>query len=453
MSVRGKTFHLSLAAFAGVIIFGTAVLAGGNLWILRWMYKKTVHDAAAGSVLELGRTLVNELAAHPAARTTKNGSQSWERFSHFAQSLCQTRKGVQYVSVAEQGTVLFQRQIGAGVPDPETPRTPGPRPAEVEVGRALLSDGLNPVPVVTFTARIPNDQGIEREVQIALRRDAVFDEEARPYAVLGAMFRIAMTTILASFSICILLVGITVHREMKRERQKQADEHLKFAGALASGVVHDLRNPLSSLRLDVQMLHKEAAKDAPAQHGRLQSLSERIRKTSDRIDSVLGEFLYVSTPSPARTEPVELNSCVKDCLMLLEPRFETTGVTMRIELADGQLELIANALDVKRALINVLTNAQQASPAGGTVTVKTCRTDNLATVEVSDQGPGIPVADRNRVFEMFVSMRPGGTGLGLALAKDAVERSGGSLSVEDNPGGGAKFRISLPLKPDREPIS
>jgi signal transduction histidine kinase len=111
------------------------------------------------------------------------------------------------------------------------------------------------------------------------------------------------------------------------------------------------------------------------------------------------------------------------------------------------MEVTGRSVALKRALINVLTNAKQASPSGGTVTVSTRREDGYAVVVIEDEGPGIPEPEKNRIFDMFVSGKPGGVGLGLYLAKAAVESNRGKITAENRVEGGARFVIRLPAGP------
>ena len=214
---------------------------------------------------------------------------------------------------------------------------------------------------------------------------------------------------------------------------------------LRAAIIHDVRNPMSSLRLDVQMLEKEAEKGRAGQSNRLIELAERARRTMDRVDLVMREFLYVSKPEPAAQELVDVNACVRDCLDLLGPRFERLGVHVRMDLAADPLEVMGFGVALKRAVINVLTNAKQASLQGATVHVRTAKAGAYADIEVRDEGPGIPRSDLKRIFGMFVSGRPEGVGLGLSLAKAAVESCGGTISAGNAPAGGARFVIRLPL--------
>jgi len=163
------------------------------------------------------------------------------------------------------------------------------------------------------------------------------------------------------------------------------------------------------------------------------------------MDKIFQEFLFLSRPGPDAREPVRLNVCIRDSLDMLAARFEQAGVAVKAELAEGDVEVTGQTVGLKRAIVNVLTNAEHFSPKGGTVLVRCFIEKESAVIEVCDQGPGVPESEKERIFEMFVTNRAGGSGLGLALARTAVENSGGRIGVADRPEGGACFRIVLPL--------
>jgi len=196
------------------------------------------------------------------------------------------------------------------------------------------------------------------------------------------------------------------------------------------------------------MLQKEAGRGPESRLDRLGELADRARRTMDRVDIVMREFLYVSRPEPSALERVDLADCVKDCLDLLGPRFETAGVSLHLDMQGGGTVVTGFGVGIKRALINVLTNAKQVSKQGGVVTIRVRSTEQAGVIEIGDEGPGLPNSELTRIFEMFVSNRSGGTGLGLHLAKAAVENSGGSISAANRPEGGALFTIRLPKAPE-----
>lgn len=438
-------YRYSLLALAGALIACIALIATVNLWYLSRLHSESLHTSAAQSVLDQGAEFARVLAAQPAVVESQEDGNRWTEFRRMIQSLRQIEPSLQYVSVNEGDVIVFHDEVGVGGSNAvQGVLGAMPPAADVRVGRARVSAGSGIVPVLTFTAP-DTGSGPRRWVQVALRKEAVNQREAQAAAALGMMLRLAVATLTISFGLAVLLVVGLLRQEIERHRRERAAEHLAFAGALADGIIHDVRNPLSSLRLDVQMLQKEAAKGSDGAGPRIVELAARARKTMDRVDLVMREFLYVSRPEPAERECLDVNECVRDCLDLLGPRFEAAGVHLQAELATAPLPVLGYGVGLKRAAINILTNAKQASPARGKVLVRTWQAEGSAWISVEDEGPGIPKRAMKRLFEMFASAKPEGTGLGLHLAKAAVENSGGTISAENLTEGGAKFTIRLPM--------
>lgn len=441
-----RRYHPSLIFVAAVLILCIGVLAGINLWVLRALHHQAVHTTAAESILNMGRKLAADLAHQPAVVSEAGRSENWNEFARVVQLLREIEPAICYVSVTEGGVILYHEQSEvSGTGTAAQVSTGINREAEVRLGRQLLGLGDSVLPVITFTVQARSRDGRPRYVQVAVRKDAVEQQEAAAAQALAVMFRLSLATILIALGVAVVLVMWMFNQEMTRQRRRRDEEHLAFAGALADGIIHDVRNPMSSLRLDVQMLQKEAERGAESRSVRLVELAERARRTMDRVDLVMREFLYMSKPEPAELERVEVNACVQDSLDLLGPRFERMGVHMRTNLLDDPLEIKGFGVALKRAMINVLTNAKQASPPGGKVYVRTWRAGGYAHVEVRDEGPGIPRSDLKRIFDMFVSGRPDGIGLGLSLAKTAIASCGGTIVADNAPEGGARFVIKLPL--------
>ena len=157
--------------------------------------------------------------------------------------------------------------------------------------------------------------------------------------------------------------------------------------------------------------------------------------------------MVIYKPDAAARERFDLNTGVQDCIELVKHRFAKAGINVVVALSPTPLYVQGYPVQFKRTLSNVLNNAEHFSPADSTVTVQTRREQKQAIVTVTDEGPGIPRADRNRIFEIFFSRRPGGTGIGLALAKTAVENCGGTIDVETPASGkGSRFVIRIPIQ-------
>jgi signal transduction histidine kinase len=299
--------------------------------------------------------------------------------------------------------------------------------------------------VVVFCREIPTTNSAPATLEVAVRHEAVGSHEAATSSAVTAMFRVALATVATALLASMAIIAWMIRREVRRQAQRQREEHLAFSGVLANGIAHDFRNPMSSLRLDVQMLEKEVSQENGMRRDRVVTLASRIRGTMDRMDKVFQEFLYLSRPADDGREPADLRVLVRECLDIMAPRFEHAGVVPTVDMQDAPVPVSVHPASLKRAIINVLTNAEQFAGSNGAVHVSLAVAGDHGRIEVSDSGPGIPVADRKRVFDMFFTRRPEGTGLGLYLAKSAIERSGGTIEATNASSGGACIRIVLPL--------
>jgi len=431
----------SLLIIAGVLVAAITLLAGVNLWFIQKLQSRSVHDSAAQSVLVLGSELARNLAHHPVVQSGRDDPRQWAEFSRIVQALKGVEPSLQYVTVNEGDITVFHADTSRMISN--TVNTSEGR--DVHVGRKLLATSEGELPVITFSAQTPEGAGDVRAVQIALRKEAVQQREEQAVRMLAIMFRLSLITLTVALGLALVLSVWAVRHEMERQRRRRDEEHLAFAGLLADGIIHDVRNPMSSLRLDIQMLEKEAGKGVECRLERISELALRARVTMDRMDLVMREFLYVSKPNSRQPEQFEINGCIKDCLDLLSPRFAQAGIVLEAELGDESLLMMGYSVGLKRAIINVLTNAKQVSSPGKRVVISLNRSGRHAVIRVEDEGPGLDEESAARLFEMFVSGRPDGIGLGLYLAKAAVENNQGTIHAVNRTGGGACFTINLPL--------
>ena len=135
-----------------------------------------------------------------------------------------------------------------------------------------------------------------------------------------------------------------------------------------------------------------------------------------------------------------------DCIEMLRPRFDKAGVAIASELGPDALKVSGFPVQFKRAVLNIMANAEQFAPRPGRLSIRSFSRRSDAVFEFADDGPGIPKGERAKIFDLFYSRRPGGTGLGLALARTAVENCGGTIRAETPPSGrGALIAIRIPL--------
>ncbi|MGD9613653.1 MAG: sensor histidine kinase [Kiritimatiellia bacterium] len=443
---KRRRFSYAWTAAAWVALI--ALLAGGGLFALRLWHGRAVHQAAALAVGERGQWLAMSLALRAAAAAEAGEADAWREFSGLLRSVREVENDLEYVAVRRGGVTLFREHAEtlAAAADPGDFHFDG----LVSIGRQRLTTGAEPVPVVTFSVAVTNPRTESVALELGLRRGAVEWEERPARRAIDSFYRLSLATIAVCFAICLALVAGVVRREERRERARRQEEHLAFSGVLANGIVHDFRNPMSSLRLDAQMLEKEAGRGAESRPARIAELAGRMRHTLDRMEKVFQEFLALARPAAAAPERLELGACAQECIEMLAPRFETSGVAADVRRPAEPVVVRVDGAAVKRAVLNVLLNATQHAGAGGRVTVEVARDGGRAQLEVRDTGPGIPKAERERIFEMFYTTRPQGTGLGLFLARTAVAQNGGTLAAVGPEGPGACFRLEFPLA-EKEP--
>jgi signal transduction histidine kinase len=217
---------------------------------------------------------------------------------------------------------------------------------------------------------------------------------------------------------------------------------------LAGGLAQEIRNPLSTMALNLDLLAEDFQNpDNPRDRRALQKI-ERLRKESQRLHDILENFLRFARVQELRCVPADLNEVVEELRDFFEPQAMAQGIVMRTQLDP---DLPPTRLDVdlfRQALLNLLINARQAMPDGGELILRTRAEGPWCVLEVTDTGVGMTEQVRDRVFDAFYSTRPGGSGLGLPTTRKIVEAHGGTIRVESEPGKGSRFTVSLPRRPD-----
>jgi len=235
----------------------------------------------------------------------------------------------------------------------------------------------------------------------------------------------------------------------KRElaRRAQTAEKLAAVGTMTAGLSHEIRNPLNAAGLQLSVLERRIEKLASAaDRGLLLEPLKLVRDEIRRLDHLLEDFLQLARPRELKGDPVELGALVSHVLDLLGGDAERRGVTLERRLAPG---LVVRADDgrLRQVVMNLTLNALEASPRGGRVTLALAAAGQACALTVDDTGKGVPVELRERIFEPFFTTKAQGTGLGLPIVHAIVTQHGGTLSVSDAPGGGARFTVSLPRVP------
>jgi len=229
-----------------------------------------------------------------------------------------------------------------------------------------------------------------------------------------------------------------------RDRAEQA-QRLAVLGRLATGLAHEIRNPLSAISGSVEMVREGNA--LSPEDGRLLGI---VISEVGRLNSLVTTMLQVGRPSQIQTEAVDLRSIASDVAAVA--RGESTASNgLRIEEVSPEhpVTVTVDPDRMRQVIWNLVKNAVQASPHRGTVEVRTgIDAEGNAFLEIVDEGPGIGSAQRDRLFDMFYSGRRHGVGLGLALVKQIVDQHDGRIEILERKGAGTCFRITLPVERD-----
>ncbi|PYP75417.1 MAG: hypothetical protein DMD35_21495 [Gemmatimonadetes bacterium] len=251
--------------------------------------------------------------------------------------------------------------------------------------------------------------------------------------------------------------GVMTDRLREMIAQVETSRQLAIVGEFASQIAHEIRNPLTSMKLNLQGLARDArAGDVP----RTSSASIDIcLREIGRLDQVVGGVLALAQSGPSDSVPCSLNSLAEESLRLIAEQATVQQVSIQAELGATPDIVVADASRLQGAILNLVLNALAAMPAGGTLTVRTDVTlldgPRSVRLHVIDTGSGIAQEARERVFLPFHSSRPGGTGLGLPIARRTVEAHGGRLVLADSRPRetGAWFIVELPLATESAAIS
>lgn len=216
-------------------------------------------------------------------------------------------------------------------------------------------------------------------------------------------------------------------------------DRLAALGRMSAGLAHEIRNPIAAMRLRAENALARAASDDPRQRGALIAIVEQI----DRLDTLLASMLAMTQPFRFEPRPVGLSKWAEERLSGLGERAAVASIELRAHIEAS--EWVFDPIQLARAIDNLLLNALQHTPAGGTITLAIKAHARSLIIRVSDTGNGIAPDIRGRLFEPFASARAEGTGLGLALAREIASLHGGSvraLEVEH----GACLEIELPWR-------
>lgn len=233
----------------------------------------------------------------------------------------------------------------------------------------------------------------------------------------------------------------------KAQNRAVANERLAAIGKMAAHVTHEIRNPLSSIGLNIELLEENLAEAGASAESK--TLLSSITREVQRLEHLSEEYLRVARLPQPRMESEDLATKLRDIVSFVRPEMDRAGLEVALTV-DGEVPpALFDEGQVRQAILNVLRNAREAMSDGGRIDVSLRAEGMSVVVGVDDRGSGIPDAVRARIFDPFFSTKGEGTGLGLAITRQIIEAHGGSIEVEPREGGGTSFRMLLPIAPQR----
>jgi signal transduction histidine kinase len=228
-------------------------------------------------------------------------------------------------------------------------------------------------------------------------------------------------------------------RRMALEAELRRQDRLAALGKVVSGVAHEVRNPLNSMKLTLQLLDRRLKKGVSVSN----EIQESLREI-DRLDMIVGRLLAFGRPTMTNRQVQNLAPLVEQATKMVQEPARQKGVSIAIHGLDQSAAADVDGPQMVQVLINLLLNAIDASPTSGMVRVEAEHLNSSVRIVVSDQGPGIAEEAKAHVFDAYFTTKPNGSGLGLAVSREIVANHGGELEFETSTSG-TNFVLLLPI--------
>jgi signal transduction histidine kinase len=227
----------------------------------------------------------------------------------------------------------------------------------------------------------------------------------------------------------------------KIEDEIEVSRRLANIGKLTSGVAHEVKNPINSIVVHLEILRNKLSQTDSDTERHMDVIASEIQ----RLDRVVQTLVDFTRPVELRLADVDLRSLVEQVAFMAKPDCERHGVHLEAEISEEPLPAKVDVDLVKQALLNIVINGAQAMENGGTLTVRAGRKDDDAQIEIQDTGPGIPPAIRDKIFNLYFTTKKTGSGIGLAMTYRIMQLHNGSLHFDTRSGEGTVFYLTLPL--------
>lgn len=238
-------------------------------------------------------------------------------------------------------------------------------------------------------------------------------------------------------------------QDLVRDHERLLSQYAEIA-TLAGGLAHEIRNPLSTITLNLDLLLEDLAAGDSARERRMLQKVSALRKQCVQLERLLNDFLQFARVGSIEARPADLNALVEEFIEFYQPQARDLEIEISPHLAANLPAVNLDFRLFRQVLTNLSRNAQQAMPKGGVLELQTyCRGDRVI-LEIIDTGEGMTAETQSKMFDAFYSTKPDGSGLGLPTVRKIVEAHRGTIHCESEPGRGTRFSISLPASTSGE---
>ena len=254
----------------------------------------------------------------------------------------------------------------------------------------------------------------------------------------------AAVSILIFIPMAFFYVRKAIEKTKNLEKRAINSERLAFIGTLAGGLAHEIKNPLSTLNINLQLLQEELESMTGENSKRVYRKTQVLQKEVQRLEQILNDFLRFARGQKLELKDHDINEILDEVADFVTPEIKQKKILI---LKSYDADLPQCHLDsnlIKQAILNIIINAEQAMENGGELMIRTSKDKKYIQIDITDTGPGIPKDIIDKIFQVYFSTKKTGTGLGLPTAKRIIEDHRGTISVQSEEGKGTNFSIKLP---------
>jgi signal transduction histidine kinase len=462
---RAVRTHLSRQLLAASLVFVVLLLA--VIALFGWLIFRSLSQREVERVLLETRAEAESLAKQIARQADRQGKDLFtavaveQETQTYIDSILRHRDFVRTIEIRDRNGVLVFENHSRGS-FPVGPRPPaGTRAPELPPHATELSSPPPHVERKTYekssAMSIPNIEvpiGDLGSLQIGISAGEL---SKRVEVLRGELIRQATLVGVASLALlagAYTAVWMLLRRARRLELQAAEAERMAYIGTLASGLAHEIRSPLNSLNLNMQMLEEEIAEQVPGTMPTGRRLLSITRSEIDRLERLATDFLAYAKPRPLELEETPAVRPLERLREVLAGEIEKRGAQVVVEDRSNAARVRIDTGQIDQLLMNLAQNALAAAEEAGrppVLTLTAYRRGSAVVLELMDNGIGIPAGQESKIFDLFYSTRKGGTGLGLAIVQRIARAHGGTVSVKSARGVGTAVSVELPAVAVLEP--